>query len=97
VRARGFMAGVDLGEHDPALRLGHRVTLEARERGAIVRPLGDTVVLMPPLTISKADLRRLVKIVGESIRAACEGAHGSLEPAQLRPAEPEPQEIRRAA
>ena len=61
VRARGFMAGIDLGEHDPALRLGHRVTLAARERGAIVRPLGDTVVLMPPLAISKAELRRLVR------------------------------------
>ena len=62
VRGRGFMVGIDLGEHDPALRLGHRVTLEARERGAIIRPLGDTVVLMPPLAISKAELRRLVAI-----------------------------------
>ena len=44
VRGRGFMVGIDLGEHDAALRLGHRVALEARERGAIVRPLGDTVV-----------------------------------------------------
>ena len=39
VRGRGFMAGIDLGEHDPALGLGHRVALEARRRGAIVRPL----------------------------------------------------------
>ena len=65
------MVGIDLGEHDPSLRLGHRVTLEARERGAIVRPLGDTIVLMPPLSISKGDLRRLVEIVTESIEAAC--------------------------
>jgi adenosylmethionine-8-amino-7-oxononanoate aminotransferase len=47
VRGRGFMAGIDLGQQDPALRLGHRVALEARRRGAIVRPLGDVVVLMP--------------------------------------------------
>ena len=70
VRGRGFMAGIDLGEHDPALRLGHRVVLEARRRGAIVRPLGDTIVLMPPLAISKPDLERLVGIVGEAIEAA---------------------------
>ena len=76
VRGRGFMVGIDLGEHDPALRLGHRVTLEARERGAIVRPLGDTVVLMPPLAISKADLRRLVEIVADSIAAAWDSAYG---------------------
>jgi adenosylmethionine---8-amino-7-oxononanoate aminotransferase len=97
VRARGFMAGIDLGEHDPALRMGHRVTLAARERGAIVRPLGDTVVLMPPLTIAKADLRRLVEIVAESIRAASESAYGIPEPARLAQAPPGPGEIRRAA
>jgi adenosylmethionine---8-amino-7-oxononanoate aminotransferase len=74
VRGRGFMVGIDLGEHDPALRLGHRVTLEARERGAIIRPLGDVVVLMPPLAISAEDLTRLVEIVAASIRAACAGA-----------------------
>ena len=35
-------------------RMGHQVTLAARRRGAIVRPLGDVVVLMPPLSISEA-------------------------------------------
>ena len=35
-----------------ATRMGHQVTLEARARGAIVRPLGDVVVLMPPLSIA---------------------------------------------
>ena len=30
------MVGIDLGEHDPQLRLGHRVVLEARRRGVIV-------------------------------------------------------------
>ncbi len=70
VRQRGFMVGIDLGEHDPALRLGHRVTLEARERGAIVRPLGNVVVLVPPLSISKQELRRLVEITAEAIEAA---------------------------
>jgi adenosylmethionine-8-amino-7-oxononanoate aminotransferase len=70
VRSRGFMVGIDLGEHNPALRLGHAVTLEARRRGAIVRPLGDTVVLMPPLSISEDDLRSLLEITSESIEAA---------------------------
>src|SRR5918992_1514549 len=36
VRHRGFMVGIDLGEHETALRMGHRVTLEARRRGAII-------------------------------------------------------------
>ena len=37
-------------------RTGHRVTLAARRRGAIIRPLGDVVVLMPALAITEADL-----------------------------------------
>jgi adenosylmethionine---8-amino-7-oxononanoate aminotransferase len=71
VRWRGFMVGIDLGAHDPALRIGHRVTLAARERGAIVRPLGDTVVLVPPLSIAADDLTALIEIVADSIAAAC--------------------------
>ncbi len=78
VRHRGTMVGIDLGEHDPALRLGHRVTLEARKRGAIVRPLGDVVVLMPPLSISAEELRQLVAIAAESIEAAVASAYPSL-------------------
>jgi adenosylmethionine---8-amino-7-oxononanoate aminotransferase len=74
VRRRGTMVGIDLGGHDPALRLGRRVTLGARERGAVIRPLGDVVVLMPPLSISEAELERLVTITAESIEAAVIGA-----------------------
>ena len=85
IRSRGFMVGIDLGKHDPALRLGHRVTDAARERGAIIRPLGDTIVLMPPLSISEADLRRLVGITAESIRVAVASANPATE-AELRAA-----------
>jgi adenosylmethionine-8-amino-7-oxononanoate aminotransferase len=70
VRRRGTMTGIDLGAHDPALRLGHQVTLEARKRGAVIRPLGDVIVLMPPLSISAADLKRLVEITAASIETA---------------------------
>jgi len=70
VRWRGFMIGIDLGAHDLALRMGHRVTLAARERGALVRPLGNTVVLVPPLSISADELTQLLEITADSIRAA---------------------------
>jgi adenosylmethionine---8-amino-7-oxononanoate aminotransferase len=70
VRQCGFMVGIELREFDPALRMGHRVTLEARSRGAIIRPLGDVIVLMPPLSIEGAELERLVSITRQSIEAA---------------------------
>jgi adenosylmethionine---8-amino-7-oxononanoate aminotransferase len=74
VRRRGFMTGIELTDYPLELRMGHRVTLEARKRGAIIRPLGDIVVLMPPLAISKNDLRRLVSITAEAIEAAAGAA-----------------------
>jgi adenosylmethionine-8-amino-7-oxononanoate aminotransferase len=70
VRQKGFMVGIDLGNHDDALRMGHRVTVEARRRGAFIRPLGNTVVLMPPLSISEEELRELVATARDSIHAA---------------------------
>ena len=69
VRRRGFMVGIELVPHPLHERIGHRVTLEARRRGAIIRPLVDVVVLMPPLSISHADLRRLVGITAEAVEA----------------------------
>jgi len=76
VRGRGLMVGIDLGEHDPAKRVGQRVAREARRRGAIIRPLGNVIVLMPPLAISKGELRRLVEITVSSIEAAAASAPG---------------------
>jgi adenosylmethionine-8-amino-7-oxononanoate aminotransferase len=67
VRRRGFMVGIELEGFPLEARMGHQVTLEARRRGAIVRPLGDTVILMPPLSIRPAELRELVEITGEAI------------------------------
>lgn len=74
VRQCGFMVGIELGGFDPAERMGHQVTLEARRRGAIIRPLGDVVVLMPPLAIDGAELQRLVSITRQAIAAAAAGA-----------------------
>lgn len=78
IRRRGFMVGIDLGDHDAELRMGHRVTNEARERGAIIRPLGNTIVIVPPLSISAAELRELVAICADSIRAAVASAPDAL-------------------
>jgi adenosylmethionine-8-amino-7-oxononanoate aminotransferase len=82
VRRRGFMVGIELEGFPVEARAGHQVTLAARRRGAIIRPLGDVVVLMPPLAITAHELRRLVAIVADSI-AEVVGATGGAEPARL--------------
>jgi adenosylmethionine---8-amino-7-oxononanoate aminotransferase len=75
VRQRGMMVGIELAATSETDRVGHRAALAARRRGAIIRPLGDVLVLMPPLAISEHDLRRLVAItacaVAEVTRVGC--------------------------
>ena len=70
VRRRGFMTGIELTPFPLEARMGHRVTLAARRRGAIVRPLGDTIVLMPPLAITEEELTALVGITAAAIEEA---------------------------
>jgi adenosylmethionine---8-amino-7-oxononanoate aminotransferase len=74
VRRVGFMVGIELVDFPLALRMGHRVALEARRLGAVIRPLGDVVVLMPPLAISEPELCRLVEITAEALDASSRAA-----------------------
>jgi adenosylmethionine-8-amino-7-oxononanoate aminotransferase len=78
------MVGIELEGFPVEARAGHQVTLAARRRGAIIRPLGDTVVLMPPLAISADELRRLIDITGESIAEVSGDAASREEPTVRR-------------
>jgi adenosylmethionine-8-amino-7-oxononanoate aminotransferase len=76
VRQRGFMVGIELIEdkagrksYAPEKRIGHKVILEARKRGVMIRPLGDVIVLMPPLTISYSELKMFLDVTRDSVVA----------------------------
>jgi adenosylmethionine---8-amino-7-oxononanoate aminotransferase len=80
VRQWGFMVGIELIEekaprrnYAPERRIGHKVILEARKRGVMIRPLGDIVILMPPLTVAETELKMLLDAVHQSIQAVTEG------------------------
>jgi adenosylmethionine-8-amino-7-oxononanoate aminotransferase len=79
VRQRGLMVGVELAPPGPGRRWGRRVCAAAVGRGVLLRPLGDVVVLMPPLTITEEEVRRLVGALEESIIevAALDGVQGA--------------------
>lgn len=79
VRQRGFMTGIELVRekqsrmpYPPEQKIGWKVCERARELGVIIRPLGDVVVLMPMLSITERDIKRLVTIVEESVRDVTE-------------------------
>jgi adenosylmethionine-8-amino-7-oxononanoate aminotransferase len=50
------------------------VILAARQLGAILRPLGDVIVLMPALSITLEELESLTQITFESICRVTEAA-----------------------
>ncbi len=74
VRQKGLMVGIELvGEKEaarpfnPAWKVGQKVAAETRKRGVIIRPLGDVIVLMPPLTTT-----------GEEVDLLCEATFGAI-------------------
>jgi adenosylmethionine-8-amino-7-oxononanoate aminotransferase len=67
VRLEGLMGGVELAPPAEGLRWGRRVSAAAVERGVLLRPIGDTIVLMPPLTITSPELHQIVNALSDSI------------------------------
>ncbi len=76
VRQRGLMVGIELvrdratkAEYEYGLEVGRLVIREARRRGVALRPLGNVIVLMPPLSLEEAQLRELAAVALASIDA----------------------------
>ena len=70
VRRQGLMTGIELvadretrAPLPPEREGGWRVCLAARDRGVFIRPLGDVIVLMPPLSIEEDELARICEAV----------------------------------
>ncbi len=75
--SRAMMVGIELvadrdtrAPYPAAARIGQRVVRAARARGVVLRPLGNVVVLMPPLVIAPADLELLCDVTRDAIREA---------------------------
>jgi adenosylmethionine-8-amino-7-oxononanoate aminotransferase len=74
VRQCGLMAGVELRPPREGLRWGRRVCAAAVERGVLLRPLGDVVVLMPMLTSTAEEVDRIVGTLEAAIEEECSPA-----------------------
>jgi adenosylmethionine-8-amino-7-oxononanoate aminotransferase len=75
IRQCGLMAGVELvldrkgkTPFPPGARTGHRVAMACRKHGVIIRPLGDVIVIMPPLTITLEEMERLLHGVERAVK-----------------------------
>ena len=78
IRQKGLMVGIELRRSDSQPysaqeAIGARVCRIIRRHGVILRPLGSVVVLMPPLSITPAQIDRLVEATAAAIiEATCE-------------------------
>lgn len=76
IRHKGLMVGIEIvadrktkETFPPEKKVGQRVVRKVRERGIILRPLGDVIVLMPPLSSTEEEIGHLVGSVGWAIDA----------------------------
>ena len=81
VRGCGMMAAVDVrgadgAPLDPKRRTGYRVYREAVRRGALLRPIGDTLYLFPPLTVTPDEIAEMAAIMAESLDAVMDAHPG---------------------
>ena len=74
IRQCGFMVGIELVKNRTTRepypleeRIGHRVAMEARTRGLLLRPIGNIIVLMPPLITTMIELKRMMQVLERSI------------------------------
>jgi adenosylmethionine-8-amino-7-oxononanoate aminotransferase len=68
VRQIGFIGAVEVGPYPLTDRMGMKVCAEMRQRGVLTRPIGNTVVLMPPYCITDSQLSRLFAVLAEAIQ-----------------------------
>ncbi|MXX11350.1 MAG: adenosylmethionine--8-amino-7-oxononanoate transaminase [Nitrospira sp. SB0677_bin_15] len=70
VRQCGMMAGIELVKNKETRepfplteRKGHMIAAECRRRGLLIRPIGNIVVLVPPLAATEVELRKMSSIL----------------------------------
>ncbi len=81
VRQRGLIAGIELvadkaskTSYDWTEQTGARVCRLAREKGLLIRPLGDVLVVMPPLSIAMVELDTMLDVMFDCVRAVTEAS-----------------------
>ncbi len=62
VRVKGLLCGVDV-----APGTGRAVCDRAVAAGVLLRPIGDTVIIVPPLTVTAEEIERIVDVLARAV------------------------------
>ncbi len=80
IRQKGLMAGIEIVKNKRSKtpysledRMGLRICLKARDMGLILRPIGNIIILMPPLSVSSVILIKMVSIIASAIETVTPG------------------------
>lgn len=68
IRQCGLIAGIEIGHYPASDQKGAKICLAARRHGLLTRPIGDTIVLMPPLSVSEQEMTHMVKALFTAIQ-----------------------------
>ncbi|MBI5193414.1 MAG: adenosylmethionine--8-amino-7-oxononanoate transaminase [Nitrospirae bacterium] len=79
IRQKGLIAGIELVKdknkktpYPLEQKAGIRVCIEARRMGLLLRPIGNIIILMPPLSINNNQIKKMVTITAEAIKTITE-------------------------
>jgi len=70
VRQKGLMVGIEMGPYLPEERRAHKICLAARQRHLLIRPLGNIIVLMPPLSVTEDEINFMGAVVFDALQTA---------------------------
>jgi adenosylmethionine-8-amino-7-oxononanoate aminotransferase len=68
VRQCGLIAGIEIGPYPLEDLRGAKTCLAARRYGLLTRPIADTLVLMPPLSVTLEELTRMTEALSLAIQ-----------------------------
>ena len=71
-RQCGFIGAVEVGPYPWEAKAGIRVCQRARELGVLTRPVGNVIVIMPPLCVTADELRRICKVLRQAVKEVLE-------------------------
>ena len=72
IRQCGFIAAIELGDYPYAAAMGHKVATAARAKGLMIRPLGNNIVFMPPLSLTTREISWMLAVIYDSINLICQ-------------------------
>jgi adenosylmethionine-8-amino-7-oxononanoate aminotransferase len=71
IRQCGLIAGIEIGPYPLEELRGVKACLAARNHDLLTRPIADTLVLMPPLSVTDDEMTRMVQALRLGIEEAC--------------------------